>query len=271
MWHVVAHARPETLVFRSWQEAQLLWSALEGGPACVAAALMPDHVHVLLRRREEQRDLVRALIGYGRTRNALRGERGPAWCEGINGTPVRGAEHVRRTMRYIHLNPCRRRLAADPLAWPFSTHRDCVGLVMRPIRAPLLDAARFHAFVSADPSVDPHGTDLPVFVEDKGHGVSTDAIRSALSALLRVEPAEFSRRGPARSLLVSAARSLSSESREAIVRLCAVSAPTLRRAGPAPAGALRMIRLVLHDPRFPALHERELRKEPEWKHYRHRR
>lgn len=33
----------------------------------------------------------------------------------------------------MHPNPCRARLVADPLAWPFSTHRDAVGLAVDPV------------------------------------------------------------------------------------------------------------------------------------------
>jgi hypothetical protein len=39
---------------------------------------------------------------------------------------------ARRTVRYIHLNPCRGELVSRPLAWPWSTHRDRLGLAVRP-------------------------------------------------------------------------------------------------------------------------------------------
>jgi hypothetical protein len=72
--------------------------------------------------------------------------------------------HLKRQIRYVHLNPCRARLAGDPLQWEWSTHRDLAGCVSDPWpdpellrhcfqapRARLAEAA--HAYISSDPSV----------------------------------------------------------------------------------------------------------------------
>lgn len=72
----------------------------------------------------------------GRWRNHL---------EGVSGRLVRPlppAEAVpegpkrRRSVRYVHLNPCRARLVADPLAWPLSTHRDVRPRQTKSLRRP---------------------------------------------------------------------------------------------------------------------------------------
>ncbi len=79
---------------------------------------------------------------------------------------------IRRDVRYVLLNPCRARLVDDPLAWPWSTHRDLVGAVTDPwvdeaILAEVLHerenglARRFHRYVSSDRHVQVDGTPYP--------------------------------------------------------------------------------------------------------------
>jgi hypothetical protein len=85
--------------------------------------------------------------------------------------------HLLRTVRYIHLNPCRDGLTKDPLTWPWSTHRGAVGCEINPwISADRLhrlfpeatksrkraDFARwFHQYVSADPDCAVDGSAFP--------------------------------------------------------------------------------------------------------------
>jgi REP element-mobilizing transposase RayT len=271
MWHVVAHARPRSLVFRTWDEGLDLWNAIARHVSPVACSVLPDHVHVLLRRQREEPALVRALVVYAKWRNARRGERGSVWCEGIGGTPVRGTEHAKRTMRYIHLNPCRAELADDPLAWPLSTHRECVGLTLRPMRAAVRDAASFHAWVSADPSVHVEGTALPSARSECIGEVQLEKVRAAVSALMRSTPAELSRRGPARMLLVRAARQLCGGTNREVAHFCGLGVRALQRASAAHDGRVHLVERVLGDPRFSLLPDGDLRHLEGWRASRHRR
>lgn len=269
MLHVVAHARPGTLIFRSWPEGMLLWRAIVARVSFRALVVMPDHLHALVRHGKEKGRLVHALVGFAQARNALRGERGPVWTEGIEATPVRGLQHVRRSVRYLHLNPARRALVDDPLAWPLSTHRDCVGLALPAVREVHRDPRRFHEWVSADPSVNPEGTLLPELSALPATDPSLEAIRAAVSALTRTTLTELSRRGPARTLLLCAAREFSEAPPRVIAQFAGVDVSTVRRA--AAGGGLRLVERVLGDPRFPLLHDGDLRRLAAWHPYRHRR
>ncbi len=272
MLHVVAHARPRTLVFRTWAEGLLAWRTIIGRVPLRALALMPDHVHALVPDEAARARLVRALVAYAQARNARRGERGSVWSEGIEATPVRGEEHVRRSMRYVHLNPVRKGLVDDPLAWPLSTHRDLCGLAIESPVAAARDPARFHAWVSADPSVAPEGTALPgAAPAAPPHPRSWDALRAAVSALARVTVAEITRRGRARSLLLRAARQHGGEPVRTLAGRAAVHRATVYRAGQAVIPALPLVDRVAGDPRFSLLDEGDLRESASWREYRRHR
>jgi len=134
-----------------------------------AATLMPDHVHLVL-PADANRQLLPVLRGVlgGTTRRlgtaALWTIAAPAL--------VADTKHLRRTVRYVHLNAPRGGLVADPLAWPWSTHRGALGAEADPwVRAEDLAAALgrptrgfgewLHGYVSADPDVNLEGTPPP--------------------------------------------------------------------------------------------------------------
>lgn len=187
MYHLVAHAhRNHLLWFRESEAAALFAQLLRAFPETVALCVMPDHVHLVLPHADPGRRLGAVLSGYTRWRNAARGRRvATLWEPSPPPELLPDAHHVRRTVRYVHLNPCRSRLVADPLAWPFSTHRDYVGFARPgPIRVQA-DAARFHAYVSGDPSVNPTGTPLPTLRYDQ---VPWGAVVDAVAGVCRVGP-----------------------------------------------------------------------------------
>lgn len=271
MLHVVAQARPGTLIFRDWKEGLLLWRALAKQACFHALVVMPDHLHALVKNVKDQQRLVPALVGYAQARNAGRGEHGPVWSEGVKATPVGGIQHVRRSVRYLHLNPTRRGLVKDPLAWPLSTHRDFVGLAIPATRIQVRNPERFHEWVSADPSVKLDGTALPESDLLPGAGFpSLESIRTAVVSLTRRMPEELCRRGAARTLLIQAARELSDARPGVIARFAGVERSSVRRT---PAGKIRDLRLVervLEDSRFFLLQPGDLRREPFLQPYRHR-
>lgn len=162
MFHLVAHARPGTLLFRTHEEAAALWRILTRTfPEAVALCLMPDHLHLVVPHADPGGKLGRAMSAFARWRNARRGEAGPVWTPHPEAEDLPDAAHRSRTERYVHLNPCRVGLVADPLAWPWSTHRDAVGYALRPAVPPRREPDRFHRYVSGDPTVAPEGTALP--------------------------------------------------------------------------------------------------------------
>jgi hypothetical protein len=205
MFHLVARTRGRAPLWLDWSEGAALWARVTAAtPGLVALVLMPDHLH-LIHPADVRLRLADALGRYARWAHARRGTGGALLAPLPAAEPLVDPQKVRRSVRYVHLNPCRARLVDDPLSWPFSTHRDALGCAARPVIRPARDPERFHRYISADPTVHVLGTSLParaLQVDDPAR------VAEAVSAALRVPLAELRRRGPARSLYLALARSL---------------------------------------------------------------
>lgn len=269
MLHASPRAARGTLLFRTWAEARALWLRLVAGPRFLSLALMPDHVHVQLTDASQVAPLAMALRSYARWRNAARGESGAVWEHGGRPTEIRGKDHVQRTIRYIHLNPCRRGLAADPLAWAFSTHRDALGLALPPARRTVPDPVRFHAWVSGDPSVGTAGSPIPQRAPAGGVPRSAAEIIAAVSALTRTPRSALRARGPARRLLLGALAELTEATDVGAAAIVGVHRTTAGRAALGPDRRLVLIERVAGDDRFAVLRDGDLLAEPSWAGYRH--
>ena len=90
---------------------------------CYACAIMPDHIHILIRKHRDQAEAMIAAL-QDASREALRAK--PQAARGFD-HPVWGGpgwkvyletiEDMERTVRYIELNPIKARL--PPQVWPF--------------------------------------------------------------------------------------------------------------------------------------------------------
>jgi REP element-mobilizing transposase RayT len=270
MYHFVAHSVLDRWLFRDWEEAAALWVRLAALPEPRALVLMPDHVHALLRVPAVGAFLA-ALRDYARWRGRHRGVGGePAWLPVEAPEILTSSKHFLRSVRYIHLNPCRDGLASDPLGWPFSTHRDAVGLALPGVVAPERDPAAFHARVSGDPSVRVEGTALP-FGRAGLRGASSEQVLAAVSALTRTPMPALCRRGPARDLLVHALHALALLPQAEVARWTEVSRGTVLRTPEVPDAHVRLVERVLDDPRFAGLHTAPLERTPAWRAYRDQR
>lgn len=270
MLHHVAHAFPPDFLFRDWTEARALWDRLVALGPLRAAVLMPDHVHVIARSVDREAWL-HALRAYARWRNHRRAEPGRSvWLPSPPPDVLADAKHFRRTWRYVVLNPCREELVADPLAWPFDTHRDAVGLAIPEVVDPARDPADHHAYMSADPSVRVEGTALPAGLHGS-RAPTLHQVRAAVSALTRRPLTELAHRGPARTLLVQAAVAFCNLRQREVARALGLSHTAVGAAGPLPGGHRRRLERVLGDPRFPALDEGDLTLRREWRWYREQR
>lgn len=274
MFHHVARALPGTLLFRTHPEAAALWARLTALDGLVAACLMPDHVHVVLAHGEATA-LSGVRSGYSRWRNRRRGDAGSAWQVPPPPESLPDALHRERTVRYVHLNPCRAGIVKDPLEWPWSTHRDAVGLARAPAVPPRRDPAAFHAHVSGDPSVAVTGTPLP---EPRYGQASWEEVEDAVGAVLRLD----------RVAIHEDRRALRLIARLAAVYGVAGNPEIAERLGPRRSWAWRMTRgvpgpgarhsdpdlrlalRILGDPRFYALPVGDLRRLPAWARYRAR-
>jgi len=262
MLHVVARALPGRLLFRSWPEALVLWRAIVALPGLRAAVLMPNHIHALT-ETDVLATLGTAMSGHARFLNPRRGRRGPLWEPAPHPQPVLGAQKIRRNERYIHLNPCRAGLVVDPLAWPFSTHRDRVGLAWPAAVDRAGDVVRYHRYVSSDPTVRPGGTELPV----QGPGeVSLGDVEAAVSALCRAPVPLLRQRSPARDLALRAARCLVDASAGEIADWFGVTRRTVFRNPIRRDAGTALVARVVGDGRFAPLSPGDLR--ADWWPYR---
>jgi len=267
MQHLVAHSVPPYWLIHDWHEAATLWSRVLALGPIHAAVIMPDHVHVVMRRPRWPAWLG-CLSGYARWRNHRRGEQGRAvWLPTPPPEPLRSRKHLDRSIRYVHLNPCRDHLVGDPLAWAYSTHRDAVGLALPGILAPERDPFRFHAYVSSDPSVTVDGTDLPFGLRGM-HDHTTESVEAAVSALTRTTMDDLRRRGPARTLLIQALVELTPQRAIDVARLLDVAPSTITRTPHLPRGDGLLIGRVAGDHRFGPLYDQPLTGLPEWRRYR---
>ncbi len=202
MFHLVARAAKGRLLFSDAREATALWSILaDHFPELIAATLMPDHVHLLVPGAPGLR-LGHAMSTYTRWfEHHRRARRVSLWTAHPAPELVPDDSHARRTVRYVLLNPCRAGLVADPLAWPWSTHRDRVGFAAAPVGPVEAHRARFHAYVSGDPSVAVGGTPLPQL---QHRAFALDDVAAAVVAVFRAAPEALITRHLARAALVRA-------------------------------------------------------------------
>lgn len=255
MHHFVAHAVHDRALFRSWEEACRLWHLLvHHCPGPAALCIMPDHVH-LLHRASAARGFHIARRAYAQWL-ARRHPDARLWKRAPVPVAVPAGTKTQRTRRYIHLNPCRARLVADPIAWPLSTHLDAIGMAVPPVRPPARDPLAFHRYVSGDPTVIPTGTDLPMPSADEP---LLDHLVDAISTAMRIPAgAVLCTRGPARTAFIAAARALTSSSTAQIGRFAGVSPRSVQRISADTSPTSRIVGLLASDPRVPGLHDGHL-------------
>lgn len=230
---------------RTWEELLDLWNRIAGPCAGArAVCLMFTHIHALHDQPLEI-PLGRALSGHTRAMRRS-GVDFPGWERVSHDGIIVSKQKLRRSIRYVVLNPCRARIVACPLEWPFSSHRDSLGLVRKPIRERVREPADFHRYVSSDPSVHVQGTDFPAYEVGQ---VDLFAIEAAVSDWLRVPVVQLRQRGPARSYFMGTARRLGQRVRD-IARHCGVTSSAVSHA-PLPSYAeIERIRYLLCDRRF---------------------
>lgn len=88
---------------------------------CYACAVMPDHIHILIRRhRDQAEDMLANLQSESRSRLsdlALRPSAHPTWTRGGWKVFLDHPDDIRRTVRYIEDNPLKMRLPVQH--WDF--------------------------------------------------------------------------------------------------------------------------------------------------------
>lgn len=170
--HLVARSLPGQKPFADPRAAWwLMWRMRLAFPAALAACVLPEHTHLITATPEPDAARTRfaKILAVAGVRAGLR----RSFERVAESRVLASGRHLERSLRYVHLNPCRAGLVADPLEWPWSTHRGLVGAEVDPwvtpdaIAAALGRPARglpawMHGYVSSDPAVRVEGTRLPV-------------------------------------------------------------------------------------------------------------
>jgi REP element-mobilizing transposase RayT len=245
---------------------QWLWEKLRRSfPKVLACALMPNHLHLMVASSD-------AVATSGRISSLLRAftrrfhPGKPLWRKVPTPKPIPNEFHLRRDVRYIHLNPCREGLAKDPATWEWSTHRDLIGSV-HPTWLDTATLARVfgcapgklaeeaHRYISSDPSVATQGTPLPRRIRAP-LVVPMPRLLEAVLAAAR-EPALVQRRGGrnVRKITAHLAKRIGLASPEALGTLIGVHPRTAKRLvatplNPLEEATLQAANLNLSDPRL---------------------
>lgn len=277
MHHYVARAPRGRLLFRTWQEGLRLYRVLgRAFPGMVALCVMPNHVHLLLAHGEGLSALRAVMSAFARWRAGHRDEvSGPVWERAPEPEPV-SPDQEARVLRYVHLNPCRRGLVDDPLAWPLSTHRELVGVVPG-TAMPHPRPAWLHQYVSSDPTVRVDGTPLPsTRFEDFDYLAIRDAVSEVTGTVIGAPLTPATRRLAAQA---AAAHRLLEPGRLGAAGLAKfldvtrgqvyeMTRGTPSRGQPMVNPLLGAVVRVVGDPRFGGLVPGALQTRPSWAFYR---
>lgn len=266
MLHYTAHALPGTLLFNSWEEARALWDrVLVAVPGLTSLVLLPDHLH-LSHPLPQVTALRTGMRAYARWRNHHRRTAGAVWAS--LDTPRLTGLACPGQPTQAELEPWRLGLSPHPLAWPFSTLRDGLGLCDHGARPPRQDAHRWYESQRAELSrLPPLGA---VYTPSEApRAVALPEIVAVTSAWTRTPLRALHGRGAFRRLVMAAARRWTRLSQGEIGRQLGVDESTVRRCPPGSPAALDRLAPFLGDPRFPPLDTHHLPATAAWAPYRH--
>jgi hypothetical protein len=248
--HLVAHTRGGWSEVVRWESANWLWRHLRDTFAtAMAAALMPDHLHLATLLYAHTIDALRRLLQHHSRMFGCAWDLGPP-------TPIHTRQILGRTARYIWLNPPRARLVDDPLVWPWTTLRDAIGATAEPWggpdtigRALEMTPSRIHLFATEG------GTALAPLVVLRPHeglAVNLTSLVEACASALRCHRDDLTRRrSPMRPLFVDLAYRVAAPRPRDLADACRVSLRALSGLrGRAPAPHLRAALLCLGDHRL---------------------
>lgn len=122
----------------------------------IAWCLMPNHYHFLLRQDgEAPAGLLpqRVFNSYTKAYNKLYQQSGTLFEHRFQAKAIKNSAYLYHLCRYIHANPVKDGLVADPADWPYSNYLDWIGerngmLIDRDfIRAQFAHGSDYQAFV----------------------------------------------------------------------------------------------------------------------------
>lgn len=256
--HLVARTCLGVPVFRDADLAWALWAVLKRATTtAVAACIMPNHLHLIV----DTLDAERARAALAKRLAAFAGHAGfgRLWAPLPPAVPIPDGKHLLRQVRYVHLNPCRAELVADPLCWPWSTHRGVLGAELEPwVTAQRLSRAIgrttrgfapwFHGYVSSDPTTAVGGT--PMLASAPSTEFARFPLETVFAAAAAATP-HPAQRLLRRRLTVLLARDQGWRNTSVIARALGVTPRQVQRLQARPsASLLRVGRLFLADARL---------------------
>lgn len=242
--HLVARTYGGKPAFTEFAAADRMWRCLRRAfSLAVAAILMPNHLHVIIEIASAiaaRLRLAKILAGFARWHSPS-AEDLIRWQPVPKPEVISSPEHLRRSLRYVALNPCREKLVRDPLEWVWSTYRDVIGAVADPwVSTPrlarLLDdpvhgfSQKFHRYVSGDPSCDTRGTraaHAPGSVECARYPL--ERIGAAAAAATRQPLSALKARTDTRGAFVLLAMSQGWNDARVLARVCGVTTRAIRK------------------------------------------
>jgi putative transposase len=96
----------------------------------IAYCLMPNHYHFLTRQEDEKPagNLPQSVFNsYSKAYNKMYGHSGTLFEGRFRAKPVQTSSHLLHLCRYIHGNPVKDGLVANPGDWPYSNYLDWIG------------------------------------------------------------------------------------------------------------------------------------------------
>jgi len=264
--HLVARAYRLPISLTHHDVAMWLWPRLQRAfPFAFAVVLMPNHLHILTPAKHEDvaRNQLALILGNlarsGGTRAGIRFEPIPKV------QLQRDPSKLMRQARYIVLNPVRAKLVNDPLAWPWSTHRDVLGAVDRPWvsasrlasvlgRSPREFSRWWHQYVARDDATCPDARRFPAPAQlTSFSSVPLESVAYAVASATRSRVAEIRRRGRARELFLTVAVRVGWDQSCRLAAFCEITQRAVQKAARRqPSHALDAVLLCLGDARLTA-------------------
>jgi putative transposase len=135
LYHIITRGNNRQLIFGSDDDYLKLLSLLGQQKAKLpfyfyAYCLMPNHIHLLVERREDpiSRVMHRVLTGYSQYYNRKYRKVGHLLQGRYKAILCQSDQYLAELVRYIHLNPVRAKMVRKPEAFHYSSHRAYVGL-----------------------------------------------------------------------------------------------------------------------------------------------
>ena len=260
--HLTAKMRPPHALFWAFDHASWFWERVrEGYPGVLGLCLMPNHPHLLA--EVDDPELARA--GFARTCGHLQRRVGvrDLWEPVPRAEVIVGRQKLLRSIRYVALNPPRAQLCGGPLEWLWSTHRDVVGAVARPMVRPAViaritgvrrarSAEWLHAYCSSDPTVRVEGTPFPTPAAAAARPESSlGQILRAAAVACRADAECVRSRGMLRRTFIDLARHQGWNDARRVAEVCGVRPGAVRKQWESlPGPELEAAALCLGDPRL---------------------